>query len=133
MNDYLFIYGTLLWPANALREEVQRCGSFIGSGTVQGSIYNLGEFPGYKTEGSGLVYGEVWQIDNGEIWKTLDRFEVAPNLYERIKVPCQLEKLHLPAVNIYQYCGEISKSIRIPHGDYMRFLRESASSDGDAV
>lgn len=86
MTDVLFVYGSLRSEfdnphARRLREEAE----FVGPGTVPGSIFRVGKYPGYRRELEGIVHGELWRLRDPETTlAALDDYEGSD--YTRILV-----------------------------------------------
>jgi gamma-glutamylcyclotransferase (GGCT)/AIG2-like uncharacterized protein YtfP len=77
MTDYLFVYGTLK-PEVAPAEiaAVMRQLRSLGSGTIRGFLYDLGEYPGVRLDSSGgEVEGEIVEFNDAAILKPLDAYE----------------------------------------------------------
>jgi gamma-glutamylcyclotransferase (GGCT)/AIG2-like uncharacterized protein YtfP len=85
LHDKIFVYGTLK-TGNGANSILQNRAEFICNDQIEGSLYNLGAFPGYKTEGSGMVKGEVWEINDPALPAMLDNYENYPDLYSRVKM-----------------------------------------------
>lgn len=94
--DYLFVYGTLrsgeraslAHPAN-----VARC-SLVGDDEINGELYQIGGFPGLKmlhkhgmySPDKAIVKGEVFQILDESLVRSLDAYEGYPTLFTRQQV-----------------------------------------------
>lgn len=85
LHDKVFVYGTLKNGKSA-NHFLQSRAEFIDNDRIEGSLYNLGAFPGYKATGSGMVAGEVWEITDEKLPDMLDSYEGYPSLYDRVKV-----------------------------------------------
>ena len=85
VHDKIFVYGTLKRDCHA-NHFLQNRAEFISEDRIEGSLYNLGAFPGYKSEGSYLVSGEVYEITDENLPDMLDNYEGYPSLYDRVKV-----------------------------------------------
>lgn len=125
-----FVYGTLL-KGMQLYECLWRA-PCIGLAFTWGDLYDLGEYPG-MIQGNGLVYGEVYKIDN-EILEGLDQIEgVFPGqeeycLYLRKEITSTLMKDGKTIKAwAYFYNRNLSKATWIQHGDYRRHRAESES------
>ena len=66
-SPFLFVYGTLL---SGLRDDLLRRvrARFVGTGTIEGKLYNLGPYPGAKLSRNSTdrVRGEVHRLPNPE-------------------------------------------------------------------
>lgn len=85
IHEKIFVYGTLK-TGHGANSIINNRAEFICEDRIEGSLYNLGAFPGYKTEGSGMVSGEVWEITDEALPAMLDNYENYPSLYDRVKV-----------------------------------------------
>src|SRR5271166_1887703 len=79
MSQYLFVYGTLD-PEHAPAEIAPMVARFhpVGRASIQGVLYDLGEYPGAIFEGAGRrkISGTVFRIpDDPEILRRLDEYE----------------------------------------------------------
>ena len=86
---YLFVYGTLMrgYGNHHLLNEAR----FLGIANVQGSLYGFG-IPGFDLfpRGNGLVYGELYEFEEGPILERIDALEGHPHSYVRQRVSCTL-------------------------------------------
>ncbi len=78
MTAKIFVYGTLM------RENIDKIDQmsqqtlmrFIGNGTIEAELFDLGEFPGAIEKKGNYVYGEVFEIkDSDEVFCLLDKYE----------------------------------------------------------
>lgn len=128
-TSYLFVYGTLRHSAEHpmaawLAARTEPAGPTI---LERAALYELDGFPGMKRE-SGEVHGELVQmqeIQRKQVLEVLDEYEGLDPVhgYERtiIEVPVNGEKVQAWA---YFFCGAIDGRRRIPHGDWLRWVRE---------
>ncbi|CAE6723165.1 gamma-glutamylcyclotransferase [Candidatus Nitrotoga fabula] len=128
----IFVYGTLL--RGMLRAPVLNDSEFLGSGFIQGSFYDLGEYPGV-CEGKDPIYGEIYQVDQNTL-KTLDQIEgynpaaERQSLYVRKNVFVTPFDGGTPIEAItYFYNGDITGCNLIACGDYRRYIMENTSDD----
>ncbi|MEA1051286.1 gamma-glutamylcyclotransferase family protein, partial [Lamprobacter modestohalophilus] len=68
----IFVYGTLL--RGLLRAHSLVTADFLGLARVQGTLYNLGAYPGLSEHGQGSVIGELYRVDTPTLAQ-LDRIE----------------------------------------------------------
>lgn len=127
---HLFVYGTLtqgLGLANKLANA-----TFLGHGLTQGTLYDLGSFPGFKAtdNAENVVYGELYQVDTQTL-KTLDRIEgyypdqVDDSMYVRETIPVvSFQDARTVHAQVYVYQREVNPERQIFHGDYRRYLQE---------
>ena len=89
MNEYLFVYGTLMRSASGaaigqtMRARLESDANWLGPATISGMLYDLGCYPGLvlhsETDASGAIaHGEVFGIRRPEILSALDRYEGLP-------------------------------------------------------
>ncbi len=113
---YLFVYGSLRSEfdnphARFLRETAES----HGRATVQGSIYRIDEYPGYRSEPDGLVYGELWRMRDPEsTLAQLDAYEGPA--YLRAVIETSQSKAW-----IYIFTGNVEPDRRIETGDFFAF------------
>jgi gamma-glutamylcyclotransferase (GGCT)/AIG2-like uncharacterized protein YtfP len=90
MNKHLiFIYGSLRRGSAGAMSRRFPNSKFIADAKVNGSLYDLGAYPGLVlNESSSLVTGEVYEVDD-EILSELDEFE-AGSYYHRKQVEISL-------------------------------------------
>ena len=77
-TDLLFVYGTLRSGCRNHGVLKRLHGRFLAEGHVQGSLYDLGEFPGACMDESAdaKVHGEIYHLPNPRrALKVLDKFE----------------------------------------------------------
>ena len=76
-TDYLFVYGTLKPEAAPVEVAgVMRQLKRVGSGTIRGFLYDLGEYPGARLDANGgEIKGEIFEFDEPAILKPLDAYE----------------------------------------------------------
>jgi gamma-glutamylcyclotransferase (GGCT)/AIG2-like uncharacterized protein YtfP len=84
-GEKVFVYGTLK-TGHGNNSLLQGRADFIDDDRIEGSLYNLGSYPGYRREGTDMVVGEVWEIADKKLPTMLDNLEGYPNYYSRVKV-----------------------------------------------
>ena len=63
MNKHLVaVYGSLL--SDLHNHHFMKNSKYIGEGTVRGTLYSLGSFPGLKLEGNTNISIEVYEVDD---------------------------------------------------------------------
>jgi len=68
----VFVYGTL--KRGGYFHNVLLNSRFIGEGTVEGQLYNIGNFPGL-VQGKGEVKGELYELGSETSLERLDHIE----------------------------------------------------------
>lgn len=121
-GDKVFVYGTLRRGFGA-HDLFMEGTEFVGEDRISGTMYALGGFPGvrvgdattFDTEGPKVV-GEVYQINDDETPKRLDRYEGYPNLYGRKQVETESGELAW----VYEINREQLPERIIPSGDWSK-------------
>jgi gamma-glutamylcyclotransferase (GGCT)/AIG2-like uncharacterized protein YtfP len=81
---HLFVYGTLRSGGGAAG--LLRGCRLVGTGSGEGTLYDLGAYPALVLDGRGPVEGEVWRCP-AEALDRLDEYEGVPGgLYLRVPV-----------------------------------------------
>lgn len=100
MSQYIFIYGTLQ-PGAAPREVARAVEMLkpVGEGSVDGVLYDLGEFPGAVADSAAesRVFGTVFELpEDKNVLPELDRYEgfnpdaVTDSLFVRLERDVEL-------------------------------------------
>ena len=116
MSEYLFSYGTLQ-PEMAPGEIASAVKTLrrVGDGFVQGTLYDLGDYPGAVLDqhSNRKIEGTVFRIsDSVAVLPQLDAYEefdpMLPerSLFVRVKWPVQLEDGRTIDCWVYRYNGE---------------------------
>lgn len=86
MNDHLlFVYGKLRKGGALPMDENFPGAVFVGNATVNGKLYDLGQFPGLVIDDSEtVVHGAVYNVDDGTLLQ-LDEIEASAEYYRQIK------------------------------------------------
>lgn len=131
-NCFLFVYGTLMQGfVNPYAKKLHQQAVWIGRASVSGELFDLGHYPGviYPTQQPDRVWGEVWQLqDFKKTIGALDRYEGIYDFnpdYVRRQVPVVLETGEATQCWIYLFCQPIDSFLKIPHGDYRKWLLET--------
>lgn len=114
MVDTLFVYGTLMRGFRLHPLLVKRA-RYIGPGQVAGLLHDLGTYPGAVRDASGIVRGELYQVNDPALWTVLDSAE-GPQ-YDRQEVAVRVPEGGTIAAFIYWYRGPL-RGVPIPGGDY---------------
>jgi gamma-glutamylcyclotransferase (GGCT)/AIG2-like uncharacterized protein YtfP len=128
--SYLFVYGTLL-PEYAPEEFAPVMSSLrtVGKGTVRGTLYNLGRYPGAVLDAasSRRIYGTVFSLPGGEgLLHRLDEYEEfdpgtpATSQFIRCLCPVQFADGHVLECWVYEYNGPLGSASVIESGIYGR-------------
>jgi gamma-glutamylcyclotransferase (GGCT)/AIG2-like uncharacterized protein YtfP len=126
---YAFFYGSLLSDLPARKAlSIEDYLEYVGSCSVNGSLYDLGDYPGLRLGGEGTVVGELYEIKEKECLQILDDFEDyhsnAPedSLYLR-------KKIWIPEVEkeawVYEYQGSLHGKKKVAGGDWRQYIHAS--------
>lgn len=119
-GHFLFVYGTLRSGAAGSMSIRFPKSKFIAEAKVNGSLYDLGPYPGLVSDKSNsLVAGEVYEVDD-ELLNELDEFEASSNYVRKqveVAVGAQRTKgwTYEPNPEFYR----LEKLI--PSGDWMEY------------
>lgn len=100
INNYLFVYGTLLDNENEYGRHLSNNCVFCKKGKFKGQLYNAGDYPAaiYQPSEEQFVYGSVFFMnDPDQTLKILDAYEgfgeneVQPNLFIRERIEVETE------------------------------------------
>ncbi|HMV50742.1 MAG TPA: aminotransferase class III-fold pyridoxal phosphate-dependent enzyme, partial [Blastocatellia bacterium] len=117
MSEYLFVYGTLQ-PAAAppeLKDIIDRWRK-VGSGTVLGQLFDLGDYPGAVLDenSTSRVIGDVYELRDPAALATLDEYEGfdadAPeqSLFHRVRTEVKMAEGGTQPSWIYVYNRDVS-------------------------
>lgn len=135
----LFVYGTLrrsLISAqkNAALINIMSELKFIGEGSVNGQLYDLGDYPGaiVGENFDNKIIGEVYQLDDPQaVLTVLDQYEgfipgeLEASLFARIKVKVSMSDDLAIEAWMYVYNDWVATGKLIESGDYSEYLKQS--------
>ena len=133
--DLLFTYGTLRRAAgNAAHRLLADMAELVGLGVVKGRLYQATGFPVLVPDPQGTdVTGEIYRVFAPQAaFLRLDPYEgfdpASPDTsdFRRDLVPVAMNDGRTLTAWAYIYQRQLFDLQPIPHGDYARFLRESA-------
>jgi len=126
MNQYLFIYGTLI--PDIAPDEISGAArklEYIGEGFVYGKLYDLGDYPAAVLNSNSKVFGRIYKLpDDENILPELDEYEgydpqnLSESLYLRKKAKVYLNGRTLSCW-IYEYNQDTSKTPLIESGNFL--------------
>ena len=130
MSDYLFAYGTLQ-PGFAPDQVADLVRGFVivGKGSIPGTLYDLGSFPGAVLESSSSrrISGTVYRLPAGtQILHTLDEYEEyfpeSPKASQFIRRLCsvRLTDGRMLECWVYEYNGHPDQRSIVESGKYVR-------------
>ena len=123
MNKHLvFVYGTLRRGGVRAMSELFPGSRFVGNANVNGSLHDLGAYPGLSLdESNSSVVGEVYEVDD-EVLNKLDEIE-APSHYWRKQVEVSLDD-HKKRCWVYEPdLGLYPRRVLITSGDWIEYAR----------
>ena len=132
MNKHLvFVYGTLRrGDAGAMSIRFPDS-QFIAEAKVRGRLYDLGAYPGLRSnESNSLVVGEVYEVDD-ELLKRLDDFEATSN-YLRKQIEITLGDNRTTCWTYEPNPESYSFSKMITSGDWIEYAKTKTDWPGNA-
>ena len=125
----LFVYGTLRKQmSHPLCHLLAREARFLGLGTFQGKLYDLGRYPGAVSskDRTHLVTGEIYRLsDAARVLRLLDEYE-GPK-FKRARVEITIGTHESIPCWIYLYTRSVAGRRIITGGDYIRFCNASSN------
>lgn len=130
MTHHLFVYGTLS-PRHAPPEiaaTVRRLRS-VGSASIRGRLYDLGEYPGavLSRNSRSLIRGEVFELPGDQSTLTsLDHYEEfdpakpSSSLFVRRTLPVTMDDGTRLRCWVYVYNGDMKRAQPVRSGRYPR-------------
>lgn len=131
--DHVFVYGTLReGHTNPGRDVLEAHARHVDTGTVAGTLYDLGAFPAMvEPERDGdRVAGDLYRLteDPQRALERLDRYEGArgpnPLPYERRRATVAREDGSRVDAWTYVWTDPISEGRRVPGGDWLEHTDE---------
>lgn len=127
MSQFLFVYGTLRRnQGNPFAAQLERWGDWLGPALLRGRLYALAHYPGAVAcpIASGSVHGEIFRLPpRDHLLRFLDRYE-GPE-YQRRQATVRLASGATLRAWYYAYIGPVTAAQRIPHGDYVQWVRQT--------
>ncbi len=131
MSTRVFFYGTLRTGfSRRPRTGVDPKLTFIGHGSIEAALFDVGLYPAAVPTPDSRVFGEVFEMETpDEVLATLDEFEgyrpsePDSSLYTRAETPVTLDDGRIELAWVYFYNAPLGRAARIPSGDYLRHLR----------
>ena len=128
MNEYLFLYGTLL-PSDATDKpsRVVRRLKRVGSATIAGRLYDFGDYPGAVLDRSAktAIKGELFELPHDDsALKALDDYEEfnrtdrKHSLFVRTRTVAELHDGRRLNAWVYVYNRDPGSARLIASGDY---------------
>jgi gamma-glutamylcyclotransferase (GGCT)/AIG2-like uncharacterized protein YtfP len=129
--DLVFFYGTLMTPFNRTgRHGIDQHLEFIGRGTIEAALFDLGIYPAAVPATDRRVWGEVYEMTHPVfVLRALDEIEgyrpsePESSLYTRRITPVTMEDGSVVYASAYFYNAPLGRAERIESGDYLEHLR----------
>lgn len=123
----LFLYGSLRRGLHAHDDQHIGCRSrFLGCDRMVGRLMDMGEWPALVRSTLGVVHGELHLVTDASLIAALDVFERAlPDspggpIFDRVR----MRTLGGYDVETYVWHAPVCDGRHVPHGDWMRRLKE---------
>ena len=104
--------------------------TYIGRGSIQGALFDLGIYPAAVPAPEGFVWGEVYEMADAEtVLAALDDIEgYRPDdpdrsLYARAQADVTLPDGGRARAWVYFYNAPLGRASRIPSGDYLEHVK----------
>jgi gamma-glutamylcyclotransferase (GGCT)/AIG2-like uncharacterized protein YtfP len=129
--DLVFFYGTLMAGFDRRRRAgIDSKLKYVGRGSIQAALFDLGIYPAAVPAPEGIVWGEVYEMTDPEaVLAGLDEIEgYRPDdpdrsLYTRAQVPVTLPDPTPAVAWVYFYNAPLGHASRIASGDYLEHVK----------
>ena len=131
MGELVFFYGTLMAGFDRRRRAgIDGKLTYIGRGSIQGALFDLGLYPAAVPAPDGHIWGEVYEMaDVPAVLAALDDIEgydhADPDrsLYRRAQADVVLPDGATATAWVYFYNAPMGKASRIASGDYLEHVK----------
>lgn len=131
MGDLVFFYGTLMAGFDRRRRAgIDAKLRYIGRGSIQGALFDLGLYPAAVPAPDGHIWGEVYEItDSAVVMAALDDIEgyrhddPDRSLYRRTQAEVSLPDGTPARAWVYFYNAPLGRAPRIASGDYLEHVK----------
>lgn len=129
-SNYLFAYGSLQRDFdNEMAQLVARSFSYKGKGYIEGSLFDMGNFPAAILAGrpGARVHGELFYIPlcESNLVDLLDEYEGCPEMYERILLEVTTDNGKTIDAMVYVYQGTTQNLNQIESGNYRQYYENT--------
>lgn len=104
--------------------------TYVGRGSIQASLFDLGIYPAAVPAPDGLVWGELYEaVDAPIVLAALDEIEghrpddQDRSLYVRSRAAVTLPDGRSESAWVYFYNAPLGQAPRIPSGDYLEHVK----------
>ena len=131
MGDLVFFYGTLMAGFDRRRRAgIDSKLTYIGRGSIQAALFDLGIYPAAVPASDSQVTGEVYELTEPvPALRALDELEgyrpgdPETSLYTRTRTPVALDDGTTADAWTYFYNAPLGRAERIESGDYLEHLK----------
>jgi gamma-glutamylcyclotransferase (GGCT)/AIG2-like uncharacterized protein YtfP len=129
--DLVFFYGTLMAGFDRRRRAgIDDKLTYLGRGSIQGELFDLGIYPAAVAAPEGRIWGEVYGIiDPGAVLAALDEIEGYSqdhpdrSLYTRSLTDVVMPDGSNARAWVYFYNAPLGRATRIASGDYLEHVK----------
>jgi gamma-glutamylcyclotransferase (GGCT)/AIG2-like uncharacterized protein YtfP len=129
--ELVFFYGTLMAGFDRRRRAgIDQKLTYVGRGSIQAALFDLGLYPAAVPAPEGLCWGEVYEMrDPAEVLAALDDIEgYRPedpdrSLYARAQADVTLPDSTQARAWVYFYNAPLGRAQRIASGDYLEHVK----------
>ncbi len=129
--EFVFFYGTLMAGFDRRRRASMDAKlTYLGRGSIQGWLFDLGLYPAAIPASDGRVWGEVYEVaDSAAVLAVLDEIEgyrlddPDRSLYVRSPVAVKMPEGTERTAWAYFYNAPLGQAERIPSGDYLEHVK----------
>ena len=131
MTHLVFFYGTLMAGFDRRRRAgIDNKLTYVGRGSIQAALFDLGIYPAAVPAPDGRVWGEIYEMLDAEtVLAALDEIEgYTPghpdrSLYLRGEADVTLIDGTMSRAWVYFYNAPLGQALRIPSGDYLEHVK----------
>jgi gamma-glutamylcyclotransferase (GGCT)/AIG2-like uncharacterized protein YtfP len=131
VGDLVFFYGTLMAGFDRRRRAgIDGKLRYIGRGSIQGALFDMGLYPAAVPAPEGHIWGEVYEItDSAVVMAALDEIEgyrhddPDRSLYRRTQADVRLPDGTQARAWVYFYNAPLGRAPRIASGDYFEHVK----------
>ncbi|MBI1874559.1 MAG: gamma-glutamylcyclotransferase [Acidobacteria bacterium] len=131
MTNRVFFYGTLMTGFDRRRRlGIDHRLRYVGRGSIQAALFDLGIYPAAVPDPDGTVWGELYEmVEPADVLSALDSIEgyrsdePDASLYLRREAPVTLEGGASDTAWVYFYNAPLGRAERIHSGDYLAHLK----------
>jgi gamma-glutamylcyclotransferase (GGCT)/AIG2-like uncharacterized protein YtfP len=130
-DELVFFYGTLMAGFDRRRRAgIDSKLTYVGRGSINGALFDLGLYPAAVPAPETLVWGEVYAMsDPEEVLAALDDIEgfrpedPDKSLYTRERTDVRLSDGSRHTAWVYFYNAPLGQAPAIPSGDYLEHVK----------